>query len=261
MLIFAGRGRSTRKGLESTADAPQSLSIIYRKHKGSAKEKLVNSVMKGKSHAMDSEQDSLDLIVPSKDDFDSLFRTLSDLLEFFSAEEPSQNPDYTFLRYHLADMGKTSEDSLVSCADFVSLCRRWNAPVTKGESTDLYRSFCDSLATDTQTDGLEIFDVVRLLDILRRRGLGSAGRMDRPCGVDPRMRLFRKVASGWGGSGGDADHGGGAISAREFLSFLHEKQRETDADLHNVKDLFYQLNGHRLSRELEDAITGEVLIA
>ena len=216
----------------------------------------MNSMKKGKKHAMDSEQDSLDLIVPSKADFDSLFRTLSDLLEFFSAEEPSQNPDHTFIRYHLADMGKSSEDCLVSCADFVSLCKRWNAPVAKGEASDLYRSFCDSLAiSDTQTDGLEMFEVVRLLDILRRRGLGSAGRRDRHGEVDPRRRLFRMVASGAPSS--DADQSEGAISAREFLSFLHKKQRETDVDLNDVQDLFYQLNGHRVSRELEDAISGE----
>lgn len=129
---------------------------------------------------MDAGEDSLDLIVPSKADFDALTRTLEDLLTFFREEGPCDNPDHAFIQFHLADMGKSlamrsggEEGYLVSCSDWVTLCRRWNAPVSKAEATAMYRAFCDSLAlvSGGTVDGLEISEVARLLDVLRQRGV------------------------------------------------------------------------------------------
>mmetsp|Transcript_10675 Transcript_10675/g.23612 ORF Transcript_10675/g.23612 Transcript_10675/m.23612 type:complete len:1186 (-) Transcript_10675:39-3596(-) len=59
---------------------------------------------------------------------------------------------------------------------------------------------------------------------------------------------FKKIAQG---KSNDSQ----AISATEFLHFVHEKQKESDTTLADVKDLFYQLNGHRVSPQLEDAIS------
>jgi hypothetical protein len=46
-----------------------------------------------------------------------------------------------------------------------------------------------------------------------------------------------------------------AVSAEKFLAFVHEEQKETDMTLHDVKDLFYQLNGHRVSPQLDDVLS------
>ena len=236
---------------DTTSDTPQSLSIIYRRSaSSSAKDKLVKSMKKGKlsQAVMDAGEDSLDLIIPDKSDFASLSKTLEDLLAFYQEEEPNANPDYAFIQYHLVDMGKSlGEGCLVSCSDWVTLCKRWNAPISKADATSLYRNFCDSLAiSSTQTDGLEMYEVVRLLEILRQRGLdalpGKGG------GGDPRKGLFHKIAQSKCGYSL-------AISAKEFLNFLHESQKETDMTLNDVKDLFYRLNGHRISPQLEDAIS------
>lgn len=224
---------------------------------------------KGASGGLDSGEDSLDLIVPSKSDFDALARTLEDLLAFYMIEEPCENPDYAWIQYHLADMGKSLGGSgggeersqcLVSASDWVTLCKRWNAPVSKAEATAMYREFCDSLAISrTQSDsGLEMFEVVRLLEVLRQRGLsvaggtgGSPGKKAGGAAVeDPRKRLFRKIAQTK-----SADGHGEAISAEEFLSFIRDRQKESEMELSDVKDLFYQLNGHRVSPQLEDAIS------
>ena len=118
----------------------------------------------------------------------------------------------------------------------------------------MYRAFCETLAiSNTQTDGLEMFEVVRLLEILRQRGLetavgSSSAASGSKGGEDPRKRLFQKIAQS---KSGDSR----AISAEDFLNFVHEKQKETDMTLNDVKDLFYQLNGHRVSPQLEDALS------
>ena len=240
-----------------TTNTPQSLSIIYRRSANSTKDKLVKTMKKGatsSSIVMDAGEDSLDLIIPTKSDFDALTQTLTDLLAFYQEEEPCANPDYAFIQYHLVDMGKSlGEGCLVSCSDWVTLCKRWNAPVSKGEATTMYRAFCETLAiSNTQTDGLEMFEVVRLLEILRQRGLqtavGNSSAANDKGGEDPRKRLFQKIAQS---KSGDSQ----AISAEEFLNFVHEKQKETDMTLNDVKDLFYQLNGHRVSPQLEDALS------
>ena len=241
-----------------TNTTPQSLSIIYRRSSSdSAKDKLVKSMQKSKGMAsvIDAGEDSLDLIIPSKDDFDALTRTLEDLLSFYMEEEPCANPDYALIQYHLADMGKSlvvgqgqdGSSCLVSCSDWVTLCKRWNAPVTKGEATAMYRAFCDSLAiSNTQSEGgLEMFEVVRLLEVLRQRGLEVASVDE-----DPRKYIFNQISQNTGNSDNSR-----VISAMTFLQFLHEKQKETDVTLKDVKDLFYQLNGHRISSQLDDAMS------
>ena len=243
------------KQFADTANTPQSLSIIYRKAANSTKDKLVKTIKsKGSSKsqiAMDAGEDSLDLIIPNKTDFDALTRTLEDLLAFYQEEEPCANPDYAFIQYHLVEMGKSlGEGCLVSCSDWVTLCKRWNAPVNKAEATSMYRTFCEKLAiSNTQTDGLQMFEIVRLLEILRQRGLDMAiGSAQGKEGEDPRKRLFQKIAQ-------SKSDGSKAISAQDFLAFLHEKQKETGMKLDDVKDLFYQLNGHRISPQLEDALS------
>ncbi len=211
----------------------------------------MKTIKKGGSQiVMDAGEDSLDLIIPSKSDFDALTRTLDDLLAFYQEEESCANPDYALIQYHLVDMGKSlGDDCLVSCSDWVALCKRLSAPVTKAEATAMYRAFCESLAiSNTQTNGLEMFEVVRLLEVLRQRGLEASATEDGKGGEDPRRRLFRKVAQSKSGESQ-------AISAAEFLAFVHEKQKETDVTLDDVKDLFYQLNGHRVSPQLEDAVS------
>jgi len=160
------------KQFVDTVDTPQSLSIIYRRSDNSTKDKLVKTMRKsqGIPIAMDAAEDSLDLIIPSKANFDALSRTLGDLLAFYREEEPCANPDYSLIQYHLVDMGKSMMGEarcLVSCSDWVALCKRLNAPVSKGEATAMYRAFCESLAiSNSQTEGLQMFEVARLLEVL-----------------------------------------------------------------------------------------------
>ena len=235
-----------------TFDTPQSLSIIYRRSENSTKDKLLKTLKKshGIPIVMDAAEDSLDLIIPSRDNFDALSRTLEDLLAFYQEEEPCANPDYSFIQYHLVDMGKSIGECLVSCSDWVMLCKRWNAPVTKGEAASIFRAFCESLAiSNLQTEGLEMFEVVRLLEVLRQRGLDLApSRKGKGELVDPRRQLFKEIAKS---ESGEAV----AVSAEDFLTFMHEEQKETDMTLQDVKDLFYQLNGHRVSSQLDGALT------
>jgi hypothetical protein len=234
-----------------TDNTPQSLSIIYRRSDNSTTDKLVKTMKKSKGVpiVMDAAEDSLDLIISSKTDFDALTRTLEDLLAFYQEEEPCANPDYSFIQYHLVDMGKSlGEDCLVSCSDWVALCKRWNAPVSKGDAIAMYRAFCQSL--NTLTEGLGMFQVVRLLEVLRQQGLDLASaRKGKGVVVgDPRKQLFQEIAKSQSGESS-------AISAEDFLAFIHKEQKETDMTLHDVKDFFYQLNGHRVSPKLDDALS------
>jgi len=267
------KARNKQFANDTTTTTPQSLSIIYRRSFNSTKDKLVKTMKKGATSqiVMDAGEDSLDLIIPSKSDFLALTKTLEDLLAFYQEEEPCANPDHAWIEYHLVDMGKSlvspggTEDGddrlMVSCSDWVTLCKRWNAPVSKGEATAMYKAFCESLAiSNVHTEGLEMFEVVRLLEVLRQRGLeasgGGRGEDGREMVEDPRKRLFRKIAQSE--SSGDSSvpsEQTTAISAEEFLKFVHERQNEMDMTLDDVKDLFYQLNGHRVSPQLEDAIS------
>lgn len=249
-----------------TATTPQSLSIIYRRSSSSVdstKEKIVKSMQKnkGSQNVIDAGEDSLDLIIPSKADFDALTRTLEDLLSFYTEEEPCANPDYAWIQYHLVDMGKSlvaghqrreGNCCLVSCSDWVTLCKRWNAPVSKAEATAMYRAFCDSLAiSNAQSEGgLQLFEVVRLLEVLRQRGLEVAKNNSKE---DPRKRIFNQIAQS--NTSNSDNNSSRAISASTFLNFLHQKQKEIDATLEDVKNLFYQLNGHRVSSQLDDAMS------
>lgn len=249
------------KQLSMSANTPQSLSIIYRPSNNSTTDKLVKSIKKSKGipSVMDAAEDSLDLIIPSKDDFDALTRTLEDLLAFFKVEEPCDNPDHAFIQYHLVDMGKSlvpgdqGGGCLVSCSEWATLCKRWNAPVSKAEATGMYNTFCQSLRPNTQSGGLEMFEVVRLLEVLRQRGMKTimVGKVNgEKSGVieDPRKILFQEVAQSMSGDSR-------AISAQDFLTFLHEKQKMMNMTLQDVKELFHQLNGRRVSPQLNDALS------
>ena len=222
---------------------------------------------------MDAGEDSLDLIIPSKKDFDALVRTLEDLLAFYKEDEPYSNLDMTFLEFHLVDMGKSlGKDVTVSCTDWVSLCKRFNAPVSKTEAISLYRTL------SPESDGLDKTGVLILMNMLKANSSKSSS-------TDPRKKLFQQLAvsktegiqqriaspsvttsptgpfvKGFGD--GDAnnflstsDIKSSAVSARSFLEFLHKRQNETDMTLEDVHDLFYQLNGQRLSKDLEETMS------
>lgn len=278
--------------LQSNSCAPSgsdaySLSIIYRPPTSNAtnstlvsvgsnvKDNFVNAMMtatspSNSSRVLDDGEDSLDLIIPSKADYDALSRTLEDLLALYKEVEPSASPLFAWIQYHLVDMGKrlgTDRNGVVvkggvSCSDWITLCRRWNAPVTKADATLLYDTYCESSGKAAQTDGLEFLDIVHLLDILKQWISEHATKEDVVV-VDPRKELFDKVSTIKSGGeqsrinspsketgtfvkgfGEEPDHVT-TISATTFLQFLRAEQKESDWSLEDVKDLFGKLNGHR----------------
>ena len=220
-----------------------------------------------KLSVMDAGEDSLDLIIPSKADFLVFTKTLDDLLAFYQEEAPGVDPDHAWIEHHLADMGRScgpGEDGPapssargaggVSCADWVALCRRWDAPVSRAEAAAMYRAFREGLASERPGEGLDVRETARLLEVLRRRGLD----MVKTGADDPLRRLFRKLAGAGAEDGGREGAGavaGPALSAAAFLRFVHERQKETDWTLGDVQDLFGRLNGHRVTPQLEDAIS------
>lgn len=172
------------------------------------------------TRALDDIEDSLDLIIPNKADYDLLARTIDDLLSLYKRLTPSQSPTYAFLQYHLIDMGKrlgttttsgggniTTIKGGISCFDWVDLCRRWNAPVSKSDATVLYETYCESKArqqqqqtqqhnTTIQPEDLNFLDVVQLYSVLKQWCAESrcdASRGD--AALDPRTELFERVAN------------------------------------------------------------------
>lgn len=278
------------ESLQSNSSAPSgtdvySLSIIYRPPANNTthstlvsvgsnvKDNFVNAMMTATSpsnslRVLDDGEDSLDLIIPSKADYDALSRTLEDLLALYKEVEPSASPLFAWIQYHLVDMGKrlgidrngVVVKGGVSCSDWINLCRRWNAPVNKTDATLLYDTYCESLGKTAQADGLEFLDIVRLLDILRQWIAKHAKEgIDI---IDPRQELFDRVAKiktdeksrinspsketgvFVKGFGDEPDHVT-TISATTFLHFLHTEQKETNWSLEDVKDLFGKLNGYQ----------------
>lgn len=294
MIVRVQLGQQSRRFFKARAKSnnvidsvshPQSLSIVYRRPNNASAVAAVGSAVKdslakipispsGNNEVrMDAGEDSLDLIIPSKNDFDAFLRTLEDLLAFYKEDEPYSNLDLAFLQFHLVDMGKSlGNDVKVSCHEWVSLCKRFNSPVSKSDATNLYRKL------SPEADGLDINGVLILMKMLKATTYKSSG--------DPRKQLFQKMAisktegvqrriasspttpsgafvKGFGDGGAEdssderlaflraTDNKSQVVSARGFLDFLHEKQNETDMTIEDVHDLFYQLNGHRLSKELE----------
>lgn len=259
-----------------------SLSIIYRPPTNTTtnsaivavgsnvKDNFVNAVMtatspSNSSRVLDDGEDSLDLIIPSKADYDALARTLEDLLALYKEVEPSASPLYSWIQYHLVDMGKrlgTDRNGVVikggiSCSDWINLCRRWNSPVTKADATMLYDTYCESSGKSPQADGLDFHDVVRLLNVLRQWSAEHTS-----ADADPRNELFERVArikrdteqsrinsplkeTGAFVKGfGDEPNHVTTVSAMTFLNFLRTEQKETGGTLEEVKDLFAKLNGY-----------------
>ncbi|KAL7497098.1 hypothetical protein ACHAWT_007458 [Skeletonema menzelii] len=275
------KARAKSNNVQNSSAHPQSLSIVYRRPTNTSTVAAVGSAVKdslarmpltpsGNNQVrMDAGEDSLDLIIPSKSDFDALLRTLEDLLEFYKEDEPYSNQDLSFVQFHLEDLGKRlGNDVKVSCHEWVNLCKRFNAPVSKSEATTMYRKL------SPETDGIDIHGVLILMNKVK----ASTNKAFK----DPRDKLFQKMAisktegvqrriasSPTGPPGafvkgfGDGDAAGlrttdnkcQVVSARAFLDFLHDKQKETDISIDDVHDLFYQLNGHRLSKELEDTMS------
>jgi hypothetical protein len=281
--------RAKSNNVKESVSHPQSLSIVYRRPNNASAVAAVGSAVRdslakipispsGTNQVrMDAGDDSLDLIIPSKKDFDALLRTLEDLLAFYKENEPYSNLDLAFLQFHLVDMGKSlGKDVKVSCNEWVSLCKRFNAPVSKSDATNLYRKL------SPEAEGLDTYGVLVLMNILKATSYKSSD--------DPRKRLFQKMAisktegvqrriasspttpsgafvKGFGdGDAEDSSNGRLAflsatenksqvVSARAFLDFLHEIQNETDMTIEDVHDLFFQLNGHRLSKDLEDTMS------
>lgn len=221
---------------------------------------------------IDAGENSLDLIIPSKKDFDALLRTLEDLLAFYKEDEPYSNLDMAFLQYHLLDMGKSlGKDVKVSCQDWISLCKRFNACISKSDASNLFRKL------SPEADSLDMQGVLILMNMLKATSYKSSD--------DPRKRLFQKMAisrtvgvqrrieesgaivKGFGDGEAEetsdgrfaflsaTDNKSQVVSARAFLDFLYIKQNETETAIEDVHDLFYQLNGHRLSKELEDTMS------
>ena len=276
---------SSQSDLSATVGAEMySLSIIYRLPTSTAlhstiasvgsnvKDNLVNAMMtaaspNGSTRSLDDGEDSLDLIIPSKSDYDTLARTLEDLLGLYKDVKPSTSPLYAWIQYHLVDMGKRLGSDRngvvvkggVSCSDWINLCRRWNAPVTKADATMLFDTYCKSSTSSAQVDGLQFLDVVRLVDVLRQWAAENASNGSNVL-VDPRKELFEKVArvreksrinspsKETGvfvkGFGDESDHVA-TISATTFLNFLQREQKETDWSVEDVKDLFARLNGYQ----------------
>jgi len=280
-------------------DATNSISIIYRPPSNSTqsiKDSFVNSVM-ASSHSvgyhskevvMNDGADSLDLIVPEKEDFESLFKTLQDLLALFQQEEFSSDMDLALIQYHLVDMGKSltpigTESCVVSCVEWIDLCKRLNVPIAKKEAIALFRERIESHGScEASEDELLLSEIVSLVDKLRKIGLirSSAdimaakglARNDDIIMVDPLKRLFGRIskikqdvlltristpsdlvsASSNPPPISDNDVVD-VISASAFLEFLKRKQDENDVTLEGVKKLFAQLNSHCAPRQLGDA--------
>jgi hypothetical protein len=238
------------------------------------KDNFVNAMMtattpSNSSRVLDEGEDSLDLIIPSKSDYDALSRTLDDLLALYKELEPCASPVSAWIQYHLVDMGKKLGADRqgvvikggVSCSDWVTLCRRWNAPVSKSDATLLYETYSESAGKSAHADGLDFSDVVCLLDVLKQWIIEHDAKRGNSV-QDPRKELFEMVArlksdtdqsritspskeSGTFVKGfGDETHRLETISAATFLNFLHTEQKEAEETLADVKALFARLNGH-----------------
>jgi len=88
----------------------------------------------------ENEFETLDIILPQKEDYEKLMTALEDLITIHQEERQRYSRSILLLQVHWRNLGMKLSDSM-SSSDWLLLCRRMNVPKSKSEQLQLFRDY------------------------------------------------------------------------------------------------------------------------
>jgi hypothetical protein len=213
---------------------------------------------------------SLDLIIPSHNNYELLIMTLHALMNCNTIYRMNISRDILLLQHHWMEFGKNWGDHIHQAEWTTLICDRFSAPLKRSVIVSLYRKFCISSSIKPE-EGIPLPQAIDLLDNTRKLILHMENKID-PCDViwniilqynakyeekdvnnsisdestfrvdrDDKKKKKAKVET---------------VCAAAFLKFLRSQQKISKATIQQVKDLFECLNSiSSASDMMDDGIT------
>jgi hypothetical protein len=193
--------------------------------------------------------DTLDLLVPNDEDYETLVNTLEALVALYQEERTTFDQFSLFLQYHWIDFGKEL-DSRLSSSEWIILCDKANIPMKKSLLVSYYKEFCEDRGVEEE--GLFLTETAELLAEVRDAVLDVADGEK-----DPLTKIWDLLVDTdpvpplkYEGDQADLElelnPQEDTISAVALLSFLRSQQKEFTTSLENVHDLVSLLNSQKL---------------
>ena len=265
------------------AEDKLSLSIIFR-ISSAATDRLVQEedleVVKDSANQMAT----LDLVIPSHNDYELFVSTVRNLMTLNKKFASSMNRDILLLQYHWMEIGKQYSDKISQSEWTAICCDRLSTDIGRNAAVSMFRKYCK--ATKTNPDvGISLQNAVGLLEHTRTLSLLLNSASD-PCnGVWDLLPVSGKGTKSLGTShflpnnfdshvldfNDDAAPGSNYtslvekakvrkplmknvseehVSAKAFLRFLKEEQKDTNATLEDVRSIFERLNAQTYASQL-----------
>lgn len=184
------RGQVTNKFLNKTksesltskmpvAEEHLSLSIVFRVSTASASYLVEEDLLTSADST--NAWGSLDLVIPSHNDYETLVITLQTLMDHYRTHRSSMNQDILLLQHHWMEIGKTYTGK-VNQSDWTSICfEQLSVPLTKLTIQSLYRKYCSAMNIKPES-GLPLVKAIGLLEHTRELSVHNNKSMD-PCEV------------------------------------------------------------------------------
>ncbi len=197
--------------------------------------------------------ETLDLIVPSSQQYKELLNALQDLLAMQKLVRSNTDRTTLLLEYLWIDSGKELRD-ILSNAEWLDLCERLNVPHKRSLLSSLFKTVQKRMnAQRLIGGGLPLSAIAELLNDVRFNYLDESG--PKPPHHDPLLRLWNEILTTdpvpafKSGEPADASKTQDpmelmqSISSVAFLSFIRTKQKEFKTTLDEANAKIHVLNG------------------
>ncbi|GKY90668.1 hypothetical protein MPSEU_000040200 [Mayamaea pseudoterrestris] len=188
--------------------------------------------------------ETLDIVVPHAADFEVLMTVLESLVVLQAEERQRYSTHLLALNAHLVDMNKGWHSDL-NMSDFVNVCERMQAPLSRSECISLFQQECAKHSKQQRRSDdvyLSYAAVANLLQVVRARSV--------PPEANPWERLWTELVAtdpvppvGWQNDSDEStvevniQNKTDSISAVAFLQFLRSQQKEYSTSLEEAIEL------------------------
>ena len=125
---------------------------------------------------------SLDLVIPSHNDYEVLYRTLQSLMGLYKQYRNSVQTNIVLLQHHWMEIGKSLRDPIHQGEWTSMLIDRISVPLSKATITSLFRKYCQHYNIKPEM-GLSLPKAVGLLDRTRDKSVKASEHKVDPCEV------------------------------------------------------------------------------
>jgi len=123
---------------------------------------------------------SLDLVIPSHNDYEVLYRTLQALMGLYKKYRNSVQTNIVLLQHHWMEIGKSLRDPIHQGEWTSMLIDRISVPLSKATITSLFRKYCQHYNIKPEM-GLSLPKAVGLLDRTRDKSVKASEHKVDPC--------------------------------------------------------------------------------